>query len=156
MDKKENGYLTVEAALVLPVVLAVQVLVVFLFVFQYNRCLLDQDMAKLAVLGCGAEKQEKSKLAEYVRRCAGDLYTEKYVAWDMTDAEITLQGNSIRVRGSGKQFFPEAGWGILSGGFNWNAETVCEGERLDAVTFIRQYRKWKGETNASDRIYQKP
>lgn len=156
MDKKENGYLTVEAALVFPVVLAVQVLVIFLFIFQYNRCLLDQDMAKLVVLGCGAEKQEKSKLAEYVGRCAGELYTEKYVTWDMTDIEITLEGNRICARGSGKQSFPTAGWGILSDGFNWNAETVCEGERLDAVTFIRQYRKWKGEANASDRIYQKP
>lgn len=143
--KGENGYLTVEAALVFPVVLAVQILVISLFVFQYDRCLLNQDMARLVVLGCGAEEQEKGALTEYLKRCAGELYREKYVAWEMETVEMELLKNDIRAEGRGRLLFPVSGWGIFGEELVWDASASYEFKKLYPTVFIRQCKKWKGE-----------
>lgn len=140
-----DGYLTVEAALVFPVVLAVQILAVYLFVFQYDRCLLNQDMARLVVLGCGAEEQEKSELAEYLKRCVGELYLEKYVAWEMEDVEMELVKEDVCVEGRGRLLFPVPGWGILEDNLTWSTAASYENKKLHPAVFIRQCRKWKGE-----------
>ena len=145
MRKKENGYLTVEAALVFPIVLAVQILIIYLFVFQYDRCLLNQDMARLVVLGCGAEEQGKSELAEYLKECMGELYMEKYVAWETDSVGMELKGDIIYAEGRGKLMFPGIGWGDWGEAATWDAAAACEGKKIQPAVLIRQCRKWKGE-----------
>lgn len=39
-----KGYFTVETSLILPMVLAVQVFLIYAMLRQYDRCLLEQDM----------------------------------------------------------------------------------------------------------------
>ena len=48
--KKAGAYLTVEAALILPMVLGVIILVIYLLFFQYDRCLMEQNVGKLALI----------------------------------------------------------------------------------------------------------
>lgn len=143
--KGDNGYLTVEAALVLPIVLAVQLLAIYLFIFQYDRCLLNQDMARLVVLGCGAEEQGKGGLSEYLKSCAGELYLEKYVAWEMEAVEMELLKSDIRAEGRGRLLFPVSGWGIPGKELTWAASASYEFKKLYPTVFIRQCKKRKGE-----------
>lgn len=140
-----DAYLTVEAALVFPVVLAVQLLTVYLFVFQYDRCLLNQDMARLVVLGCGSEEQEKSTLAEYLKKCAGELYLEKYASWETETVELELSGNYVRAEGRGRLALPVSGWRLLGDEPVWEASASYESKKTDPAVFIRQYRKLRGE-----------
>lgn len=153
--RKENAYMTVEAALVFPVVLAVQMMIISLFVFQYDRCLLNQDMGRLLVIGCGAEEQKKDMLSAYIAKCAAELYLEKYVAWDMNELEIELIQDSVAIKGRGRLLMPMF---RLSGGGGNALEAAFSygGERLHHTLFIRQCRKLKGEEDAADGIYQEP
>ena len=141
---KENAYLTVEAALVIPIVLAVQLLVIYLLVFQYNRCLLNQDMGRLAVLGCGAEAQDKEELAEYLEKCADELYTEHYFAWKMCALNMELAGDTVQIEGEGEITLPLPEWGMDAKKSNKSARAVYEYHRLQPVVIIRQFNKWKG------------
>lgn len=45
MSKKINAYLTVEAACVIPIMLGVTILIISLMIYQYDRCLLEQDVS---------------------------------------------------------------------------------------------------------------
>lgn len=51
--EKKNAYFTVEAALVLPIVIAALLFVIYMMLFQYDRCLLEQDMGAIALWGSG-------------------------------------------------------------------------------------------------------
>lgn len=141
---KENAYLTVEAAMVFPIVLAVQLLVVYLLVFQYNRCLLNQDMGRLAVLGCGAEERGKEALAEYLERCAKELCTEHYFVWEMSMLDVELAGDTVRIEGEGEILFPFPEWGIDVVRTNKRAKAVYEYHKQQPVVIIRQFNKLKG------------
>ena len=41
--KRVSAYMTVEAALIIPIVMGSILFVVYMMLFQYNRCLLEQD-----------------------------------------------------------------------------------------------------------------
>ncbi len=139
----ENAYLTVEAALVFPIVLMIQLLIILLFIFQYNRCLLNQDMNRMVVLGCGASEQDKVELAGYLKKCVNELYREKYVAWELNPVELTVEKNKICARGQGKLWIPIFGRQIWNGGDFWGAAVSCEMKKLQPVFVIRQARKLK-------------
>lgn len=141
---KENAYLTVEAALVFPIVLAAQLLIIYLLAFQYNRCLLNQDMGRLAVLGCGAKEQSKEALAEYLEECADEIYTEHYFAWKMNALDVELAGDTVRIEGAGEMMLPLPKWGINVMCTNKTAKAVYKYHKLQPVVIIRQFNKLKG------------
>ena len=41
---EQNAYFTVEAALIIPLVLGILVFLIFIMFYQYDRCLLEQDI----------------------------------------------------------------------------------------------------------------
>ena len=49
--QQAEGYLTLEAALILPMLIAAILFVIYMLVFQYNRCLLEQDLGAMALWG---------------------------------------------------------------------------------------------------------
>ena len=53
---------TVEAAVLYPIVLGVIVLMTYLLFFQYDRCLLEQDMGRAAVRSGSRWMQKKEEL----------------------------------------------------------------------------------------------
>lgn len=67
-DGMAGAFFTVEAAILYPLVLAVIVLMVYLLFFQYDRCLLDQDIGKAAVQNAGKWTLTKSGLDEYMKK----------------------------------------------------------------------------------------
>ena len=142
--KNQNAYFTVEAALVLPLVMSAMLLGIYLFCFQYDRCLLEQDMGSL-VLWSGAVAAENAgdtaKTDDAVRCRAADIYQEKYVAWKTTGIDIRLEKNRISVFGSGELTFPVPGWNLWNDSSLWKTDTCFLKSRLSPVFYIRQYRK---------------
>lgn len=51
MNKRWNGYLTVEAAFIMPVVLFLYLLVILCGFYLYNRCVMSQDGYLLVLRG---------------------------------------------------------------------------------------------------------
>ena len=60
--KNYKAYFTVEAAVLYPIVLGVIVLMTYLLFFQYDRCLLEQDMGRAAVRSGSRWMQKKEEL----------------------------------------------------------------------------------------------
>ena len=145
--ERHNAYFTVEAALVLPLVISVMLLVTYLFCFQYDRCLLEQDMGGLALWSSATASgytEDTKDLNMLLTQRATDVYQGKYVAWKNTNVEIRLEKNQISVSGSGELTFPIPEWNLWNDSSRWETKINFQNSRRSPVFYIRQYRKLKG------------
>ena len=145
--KGQNAYFTVEAALVLPLVISAMLLASYLFCFQYDRCLLEQDMGSLALWSSAMASvytENTEDLTSLLAQRAADVYQGKYVAWKSTNVEIRLEKNQVIVSGGGELTFPMPGWNLWNNSSHWEATTSFQNSRHSPVFYIRQYRKLKG------------
>lgn len=139
-----NAYFVVEAALVLPLVMSAMMIGIYLFSYQYDRCLLEQDIGSLMVWSNAVATEnagESEEIRESLQTRASDINLEKYVAWEMTAVEIKLEKNDISLIGRGELTFPIAGWNRWNDDNLWEAEVQYKCDRLSPVFYIRQYRK---------------
>lgn len=142
---RENAYFTVEAALVLPLVIGALIFTVFLFIFQYDRCLLEQDINMLAVCAGTATAENSEALEEIIRKKASEVFMDKYAAWTMNDLQIAVKGNRVSVRGGGYLTLPLPEWNFFRDENEWGARTLRETLRISPADYIRLYRKIKDE-----------
>ncbi|MCM1099761.1 MAG: pilus assembly protein [Clostridium sp.] len=146
--RKTNAYFTVEAALVMPVVFGVVLLTVWLFLFQYDRCLMEQSAGVTALRGCTLQREDSEQLVKRLSEM-WEQDDRVFLAWKKEDARISLKGNRVRVECSGTLQFPFGKlltWDEASGGGNdmWESQAVFENRRIRPVDFIRDYRKITG------------
>ena len=93
--KNADAYFTVEAALVLPVLMGAILFVIYILFFQYDRCLLEQDLGAMALWGSRLEESGQERLEEKVQERVRGLYKEKYMAWDFAVLEASLEKNTF-------------------------------------------------------------
>ena len=72
----ERGYFTVEAAMIFPFVMGVILLVIYMWFFQYDRCLMEQDYALITVLGTEKQGLSPEERVEHIRKLISGLYTD--------------------------------------------------------------------------------
>jgi len=134
--KSKNAYFTVEAALVLPMIIGAIILAVYLLLFQYNRCLLEQDIGGLVVWSSVSDGGEEELVAGLETRIE-NIYWEKYLIWEMTGFDVKIKNNICRATGSGQICFPLPGWNFWNEENFWSAETEWECRRIEPVEFVR-------------------
>ena len=145
--REKNAYFTVEATLVLPMVLSAMLMGIYLFCYQYDRCLLEQDMGSLVIWGSAmaAERAgETEQIAENLKQRAAQINRVKYAAWQLTAIDIRLEKNDLSITGRGELAFPVPGWNLWNHDNLWEAQVSYERSRLSPVFYIRQYRKIQG------------
>lgn len=147
---RENAYFTVEAALVVPMVISTILFIIYMLFFQYDRCLMEQDMGALIIWGCSVESSDEEKFKESIRERIQGIYQEKYVAWEMTTLRTRLQQNNFSVEAEGKLTFPFAEWNFWDVENVWGAEVSYSCQRLSPLAFIRLCRKIHYEFNETD------
>ena len=146
MRKKKSckAYFTVEATLVLPLVMSAILLEIYLFCFQYDRCLLEQDMGSL-ILWCSEIRLENADTVkeqeEKIQNRTSEIYSDKYVAWELTTIDVQLEKNRISVIGRGQLTFPVPGWNLWNDINLWKDEVTYESRSISPVFYIRQLRK---------------
>lgn len=133
--------MTAEAALVMPMVIGVILFVIYMLMFQYDRCLLEQDLGAMALWGSRVEFSEVSDLEQMTQARIAGMYQEKYLAWEITELNASLERNSFSVRGGGQLTFPVPGWNFWSAENVWGSRGHYSYDRLSPVTFIRLCRK---------------
>lgn len=89
-----RAYFTVEAACVLPIVLGVYLFLIYGMFYQYDRCLLEQDTALMAM-----EYESFPKGRE----------TERYLAWQQEGMDIRIDEGRVQVKCEGRMVIPFTG-----------------------------------------------
>lgn len=142
--KDSNAYFTVEAALVLPLVMGAMIMGLYLFCYQYDRCILEQDVGSLLIYSCALATENAGStedIRENIELRAGALNHTKYVAWELTALDIKIEKNRISLTGQGQLTFPVPDWNFWNKDNVWEAKVSYDSSRLSPVYYIRQYRK---------------
>lgn len=140
-EQNKNAFFSLEAAMIVPLAISAILLAVGLFVFQYDRCLLEQDVAMQTVKAVSAEAKSNEELEDKIRQQAAGLYRDKYVAWDMILLDIKIKRGMIEAAGKGTFRFPLPGWNLWNENNIWSAGAGYKAHRISPVTFIRNCRK---------------
>lgn len=143
-NMKMNAFFSVEAAMVVPLAISAILLAVSLFVFQYDRCLMEQDVAAQTLKAAAAEARTNEELEEKIRMQTAGLYRNKYVAWDLIMLEVKMEKKIIEAVGKGEFRFPVSGWNLWNKENIWGARAEYKAHRISPITFIRNCRKITG------------
>lgn len=140
-QRRIEGYLTVEAALLLPIVIGVIVYVIYFQLFWYNRCLMDQETAMIAVKSVQTGSVDMETIQKEILQWRENFLTDRHVGWEKERPVLTARFNELSISAKGRLKLPYA---------LWNAETTYEVSRINASVFLRGCRKWilrmEGET----------
>lgn len=129
---KKNGYLTVEATLIFPIVLSVIMFLLYVLFFSYNSCLMEQDI-NMVLIGAADSEDKVTETAQKVKKELEDIYVEKYYGFARGDIEFEIKHQKLRISQTGYLVFPVAR--------QWE-HTVCYEVKLThPVETVRARRK---------------
>lgn len=140
-----SGYFSVEAALILPAVLGVYLFLITVLFVQYDRCLLEQDMAAMLVKVSNYSGTPQQQL-EYLQELTAAWDREQYLWVQMQAPHFTIQGQRIQLEAAGEYKMPVYGSLTNIGGphqldlafglYNW-----------DRTALVRMLAEWDDEEN---------
>ena len=140
--KIAEGYFTLEAALLTPMLLACLLLILYTGFYRYDACLLKQDACMLAVEGELPWKAEKTR--ESALSALQELYTEKYASFSLTQKELAVDEKSVTVALAGRLVVPTFQRALFPfAKEKFSVRTSIEGSRTNAASWIRNYRRLK-------------
>lgn len=149
-----NGYFTVEAAMVFPVVLGTVLFIVYMLIFQYDRCLLEQDMGALALWGSRVRAESSTELRSLIQKQTNEIYKDKYAVWKMLALDVKLEHNRFSAKGKGQLTFPVPGINFWNRDNVWTAEAEYQFWRILPTDFVRLCNRvktwWETEDEKED------
>ena len=110
MRKRENGYFTVEAALIFPMVLLFTVMMIFLAFFSYDRCVLEQSAYEAALRGTGNHIKSAQEAYTEAYEAAGRLVDEKLFAIHDFTYDVSVSAEFVTVHYHCVVNMPLMGW----------------------------------------------
>ena len=138
-----EGYFTVEAAMIFPFVMGVILLVIYMWFFQYDRCLMEQDYALITVLAVEKQNMKPQERVDYLTGLISDMYTEDYYSWKMCNPAVNFGKGKLVLKIEGSLEFPFKGLNFWSNDNIRESGAIREGTVIDKAFGIRTYRKIK-------------
>lgn len=97
-DKRyEDAYFTVEAALILPMVMLFTTMMIFLAFYSYDRCILEHSAYEAALRGTSSHIKTAEEAYTQARMAAGRLVEEKLFAVKDFHYNISVEANAVTV-----------------------------------------------------------
>lgn len=147
MRNKMKAYFTVEAALVMPVSFICILLVIYLWFFQYDRCLVEIDTNAAVMRALVAEAVDNNERMDLIKNYLNEIYDEKYVAWNDDATTMKIARNKICVEREGSVRFPFSFLTpeLVDGNQMWSVQSKVKADIMDPAFIVRSIRKLKGE-----------
>lgn len=147
-----DAYFTVEAVMILPIAIGVIILTMYLWFYQYDRLLLDQDAAAIALRsakGVSVQAGPGTRYSPAERVTLADneskrRYKDKYVAWSEETATTSYRRGTIKVEMKGRVIFPFKSFlDFWDGSDMWDVSTQHSSAVRSEILILRTYRKGK-------------
>jgi len=139
MKKCVPAYMTLEATLIVPLVMYICVSVIYVGFYQYDRCLMRQDAYRAALLGSSIYRADNHEVYNAAYEKMATESERKYVGTDSEFSVIVQKDVVVTVKGEVSMPFyvladleEDSGWGIEEYG-----RSSC----LNPVFFIRSCRQ---------------
>lgn len=82
VNRKTDGYFTVEATLIMPVVLYVCIFIIYMGFYLYDKCVMKQDAYRAALTGSSIYRDDNQKVYNAASDRVVKLAADKYIATD--------------------------------------------------------------------------
>ncbi len=142
--RRMKAYMTLEASMVLPVVLWVIVVTVYLLFLQYDRCLWQQELETVALrgsTGSGYLGTSAGSALREMERYENEMTVDELPAWEGETIDLSAGIGSVTVSGTGYVRFPFAVPERSRIGSRWRVTIRVREHLPDPVFFIRSCRK---------------
>lgn len=93
----ESAYFTVEASLILPVVMLFTVMMIFLAFYSYDRCIMEHSAYEAALRGTSSHFRTAEEAASASRSAASKLVEGKLFAIQDLGCDVSVDAGSVTV-----------------------------------------------------------
>ena len=138
---EEDAYFTVEASLVMPIVLAVIIIVMYIMFFRYDRCLMEQDCGILLVRGVSMQAANAEERVKKTNALQTRTDFSRYIAWSRGDVSIQTKRVQLVIATEGDMNFLFAGWQLEGLPAKWHAAVEYKGSLVTPTFFVRNCEK---------------
>ncbi len=138
---EENAYFTVEAALIIPLTLGILIFLIFIMFYQYDRCLLEQDIGMVAFWGTTVKADDNQLLMEEVQNREANIYWEKYILFYPQDMNVSIGNGKVSVEKRGDISILFSGLATVPDLKNWEIVTSYTNRRLSPKFMLRSINK---------------
>jgi len=141
--KEEQAYMTVEASLVLPTVIGGIIFILYLGIFLYNYCTINQTAYIAALRGSQIKNVSTDEIDNYVKKQIDELLFQNILAREEVKKEVRTSIGKVTVKMSTDVNIPFTD--LLSAKIHiWEIETEGYANRVNPIEIIRGVRKING------------
>lgn len=141
--KEKSAYMTVEASLLIPVILGGIIFILYVGFYLYNFAVMKQTAYIAALRGSQIKQVSSDRIESYVEEQVDELLRQRILAKEDIKKEIKVSKGSIKVKlyTNIKIFLEEF---LPFGKKSWEIKGEAKVDRVDPIEIIRGARKING------------
>ena len=144
MDRKtQKAYMTVEASLVMPMILGGIIFTIYLGIYLYNVCFIKQAAYIAALRGSCLLNSSSQEIENHTRQQLEKLFSGQILAGGKVRSNVRVSMGKVKVQVSMDMKMPFAGF-ISPAAKLWQVKSEAETNRGNPVDVIRNVRKING------------
>ena len=141
--KEEKAYMTIEASLIIPVIVGGIIFVLYLGIFLYNSGTIKQTAYIAALRGSQMKNMSQKEMETYVEKQIDELLFQQILAREDMKKEIDISMGKVTVKIGTDVKMPFAN--LLSAKIDfWKINGEGYANRVDPIEIIRGVRKING------------
>lgn len=142
--RRFKAYMTLEASLIIPMVICVIAMLIWGAYYMYNRAILSQDCYILAFrASVKADAKKKVAPADYVAAGASKQAGGRYFGADKPAFSAAVSGKEVKVKGTTKIRNSAMGRYFLKIKSGWELEAVLKARIRNDPKHIRRIKRLK-------------
>lgn len=147
--KKPNGYMTLEASLIMPFVLYICLLIIYTGFFLYDRCIFMQDCYRIALRGSSVYRDNNQDVYNTAYAYLDKITPQKYIT---KNYEFNIQvDKGVTVKASGKYVMPFYRMLWLEGNETWTVNLEAESKCINPTIVIRLCRELQDNSSKREK-----
>lgn len=150
--ENNKGMMTIEACILIPIIIMISLLVIWLGFFLYNKTLLMECAGIAAIRGSQMAEADNEALAIAAAVRAEELLSQKTVAMEIQDIIVSVDYGAVTVKITGVMRIPEAIFLLnIYQTDRWEIYVEQTAERLRSCSILRTIeRVRKAQNNSTD------
>lgn len=136
--KKQDGYFSLEASLLFPLIFMVQIICIYLMIYCYDRCVMEQCAYEAALAGGNHMICDSQEAYLLTKEKADYLIKDRLFSMAQIKSEVTVTGTEIIVKYEGIMRMPFYHFTVIMGQDRENrirVEKKCP--RINQIKIIR-------------------
>lgn len=133
-----KGYMTLEAAFIMPWVIFIFVFLIYASFYLYDKCVLFQDSYTLCVRG--SVQKEEDGAVKYINANMSRQFGKKYFGTNEVQGNVEQHGQEVRVYASCSVQMPFTHFMAMAKAGGWQIQTKAAAAVINPTKVIRRCR----------------